>query len=222
MSANGQLSSSELSRIYHPTYKVYLEKRAAAAFNTLRLWSKRWMKIDLYPTGEISAYRDLAGQQKTWATYQAGGPLAAVPGTSNHGWGKAIDLPTWTMQNLIHRFGKRVGWDKIEAPSEPWHFNFVGPFSRPNPGLSVNYPVARLGSGGFGQKWFVKKLQRRLKRLGYKSIVVDGDFGKNTNEKLRHFQKSKGLKVTGVTDKTTWKTLYKSKPKDYKRKYLNG
>jgi len=223
MSENGKLSRSELSRIYHPNYKVYLEHESAAAWNTLRIWSKRWLKIDLYPTGENSAYRTYEMQEYYWNLYQLGqGNLAAVPGTSNHGWGRAIDLATTAMKTILDRFGSRVGWEKIEAFSEWWHYNYTGGFTRPNPGISVKYPVARKGSGGFGQKWFVKKLQRRLRRLGYKEVKVDGDFGNTTNEKLRHFQKSKGIKVDGATDKTTWKALYNSKPKDYKRKYLNG
>ena len=220
MSSNGRLASNELTRIYHPTYKVYLENDAAAAFNTLRIWSAKWMKTDLYPTGEISAYRDIAGQNQTWAIYQAGGNLAAYPGTSNHGWGKAIDLATSAMWSIITKFGKKVGWSKIEAFSEPWHFNFVGPYNRPNPGISVKYPIAREGSGGWGQKWFVKKLDRRLRKLGYKSVKVDGEFGSVTKEKVKHFQKNKGLTADGVVGEKTWKALYAANPKDYKRKYL--
>jgi LAS superfamily LD-carboxypeptidase LdcB len=55
----------------------------------------------------------------------ADGGLAAVPGTSNHGWGLAVDVDTdqagaqqW-MQANGHRFGF------VEAVRrEPWHWEF--------------------------------------------------------------------------------------------------
>ena len=219
MSQNGRLPKSELSRIYHPQYKVYLEKRAAAAFNTLRIWSKKWMKVDLYVTGERSAYRSYAEQQYFWNLYQSGqGNLAAYPGTSNHGWGKAVDLAAWPMKVILDRFGAKVGWKKIEAFNEWWHYNYVGGFDRPNPGLSVKYPVAKKGSGGFGQKWYVKKLERRLRKLGY-NVKVDGHFGIVTRSAVENFQKNKGLKVDGIVGKKTWIALANANPRAYRRKY---
>lgn len=218
MSQNGRLSKSELRRIYYPGQKVYLEKRAAASFNTLRIWSKKWMKVELHPTGTRSAYRSYEEQVYFWNLYVSGkGALAARPGTSNHGWGKAIDLPTYTMQQIVKRFGKNVKWSKTEAFSEPWHYNYTGGYNRPNPGLSVAYPVARRGSGGWGQKWYVKKIQRRLRKLGYKAVKVDGDFGKVTEEKVKHFQRITGLKNDGVVRKATWIKLWKITPKRKKQ-----
>ena len=216
---NGKLPKSDLKRIHHPNYKVYLRKDAAASFNTLRLWSKKWLKKDLYPTGAMSAYRSLQQQSALWTIYQSGGNLAAVPGTSNHGWGKAIDLPTWTMQQVIKKFGQNVGWNKIEAFSEPWHYNYVGNYKRPNPGLSVKYPRAKKGSGGWGQKWFVKKLERRLKKLGYKNVTVDGQFGKVTDRAVKDFQRNKGLKADGIVNKKTWQALYNAKPRGYRKQF---
>lgn len=219
MSQNGKLPKSELSRIYHPQYKVYLEKRAAAAFNTLRIWSKKWMKVDLYVTGERSAYRSYTEQEYFWKLYQSGqGNLAAYPGTSNHGWGKAVDLAAWPMKVILDRFGAKVGWKKTEAFNEWWHYNYVGGFSRPNPGLSVKYPVAKKGSGGFGQKWYVKKLERRLRKLGY-NVKVDGNFGIVTRSAVENFQKNKGLKVDGIVGKKTWVALANANPKAYRKKY---
>jgi hypothetical protein len=219
MAANGKLPRSELARIYHPQYKVYLEKRAAAAFNTLRIWSRRYMRVDLYPTGPRSAYRSYEEQVYFWNLYKSGkGNLAAYPGTSNHGLGKAIDLASLPMKVILDRFGKRVGWKKIEAFNEWWHYNYVGGFKRPNPGINARYPIARKGSGGFGQKWFVKKLERRLRRLGYK-VKVDGSFGIVTKGAVENFQKNKGLKVDGVVGAKTWQALYKANARSYKKKY---
>jgi D-alanyl-D-alanine carboxypeptidase len=55
----------------------------------------------------------------------ANGGLGAVPGTSNHGWGVAVDADitnpatkAWLQANG-HRFGF------VEAvPREPWHWEF--------------------------------------------------------------------------------------------------
>lgn len=62
--------------------------------------------------------------------------LAATPGTSNHGWGTAIDVNgldygtpayNWLMKN-----GKRFGWENPEwavqggSKEEPWHWEYIG------------------------------------------------------------------------------------------------
>jgi hypothetical protein len=219
LSENGKLPKSQLSRIYHPNHKVYLEKEAAAGFNTLRIWSKKWMNIDLYPTGPRSAYRSYEEQLYFWNLYQSGkGNLAAYPGTSNHGWGKAIDLAGWSMKTILDKFGSKVGWKKTEAFEEWWHYNYVGGFKRPNPGTNARYPTARKGSGGFGQRWYVKKLERKLRKLGYK-VKVDGEFGSLTNKSVKDFQKNKGLKPDGIVGLKTWVALESSNPKSYKQRF---
>jgi hypothetical protein len=122
------------------------------------------------------------------------------------------------MKVILDRFGAKVGWKKTEAFNEWWHYNYVGEFNRPNPGLSVKYPIAKKGSGGFGQKWYVKKLERRLRRLGY-NVKVDGNFGIVTRAAVENFQKNKGLKVDGVVGKQTWIALANANPRAYRRKY---
>ena len=64
--------------------------------------------------------------------------LAAVPGTSNHGWGLAVDLCggiehygtaqyTWMMANA-GRFGfLHPDWaDPGNGREEPWHWEYAG------------------------------------------------------------------------------------------------
>lgn len=207
MASNGKLPSSSLSRIYHPSKEVYLSKEAAAGWNTLRLVCKKYLKVDIYPLGSDSAYRSYERQVYYWNLYQSGqGNLAARPGTSNHGWGNAIDLASIPMRGVVDRLGKNYGWRKVEAPSEWWHVNYVGGFNRPNPGTSVDYPVARRGSGGRGQRWFVKRLQKRLSKHGF-TVKVDGDYGRSTGVKVREFQKSRNLRPDGVVGEKTWKRL---------------
>ena len=54
----------------------------------------------------------------------------------------------------------------------------------------------------------VKKLQQRLKDLGYFSGSVSGDFGADTEMALRAFQERNGLWVDGVAGEDTQRMLY--------------
>ena len=122
MSSNGRLTSSELTAI--PSGR--LEHNAA------RGWNAGPAKAGLLPLGPQSSYRDYSNQQYFWNLYQSGrGNLAAFPGTSNHGWGKAVDLKAPWMRNWIDAHGAKYGWKKVEAPSEWWHVNYVGGFTGP-------------------------------------------------------------------------------------------
>ena len=47
----------------------------------------------------------------------------AKPGTSNHGFGEAVDLDP-EGKGWIDTHGKDFGWCHGEAPEEPWHFTF--------------------------------------------------------------------------------------------------
>ena len=81
-------------------------------------------------------YRDYAGQVywRTWWCNVGKCGNAAVPGTSNHGWGKAIDfhdlsggLPT---NGAAYRWLKanagRFGWNNPILTNEAWHWEWVG------------------------------------------------------------------------------------------------
>ena len=57
----------------------------------------------------------------------------------------------------------------------------------------------------------VKKVQKRLKELGYYSSSVDGDFGDATKTAVRNFQKNNGLTNDGVVGKKTLEKLNSSK-----------
>ena len=54
----------------------------------------------------------------------------------------------------------------------------------------------------------VKLAQAALQCWGY-TIVVTGIFGKEMDEKIRHFQKAKCLDPDGEIGPTTWKELLK-------------
>jgi LAS superfamily LD-carboxypeptidase LdcB len=81
------------------------------------------------------SYRTYAGQVRLYGEKPA---LAAVPGTSNHGWGLAVDLCggiqdfdtpqyTWMAANA-GRFGfLHPTWaDPGNGREEPWHWEYAG------------------------------------------------------------------------------------------------
>jgi D-alanyl-D-alanine carboxypeptidase-like protein len=135
MAVNGQLPPDALA----PIASGQLEKAAAAAWNAMNV-EARANGLQLVPTGSKSSYRTYAQQQELYALYQSGkGNLAAVPGTSNHGWGLAVDLATTQMRSLLDRIGRKYGWAKdwSDAPSEWWHIKYrTGVWSGPDPGPS--------------------------------------------------------------------------------------
>lgn len=79
-----------------------------------------------------SCYRTYDQQQTAWANYQNGGNLAARPGTSNHGWGLAIDVAMsryggfsspnykWLAEN-----GPSYGFRAGVVSSEAWHIEYA-------------------------------------------------------------------------------------------------
>jgi hypothetical protein len=145
MSENGRLPKSDLA----PIPQGELRKDAAAA------WNAKQGPADngLYPTGSMSSYRTYDEQVYLYRLYQEGkGNLAADPGTSNHGWGVAVDLALEWMRSWIDDHGARFGWRKTEAFSEWWHVNFVGGVSFPT------FEVLRRGSRGKRVRWYTKRL----------------------------------------------------------------
>lgn len=103
--------------------------------------------VTLRPT---SCYRDLAGQvaaRESWCDRGAC-HMAAVPGTSNHGWGKAIDFADqtgsldWESPGYIwlKQWGDHYGWmhPTVMEPNgpvpEPWHFEWIGDGGKMFPG----------------------------------------------------------------------------------------
>jgi hypothetical protein len=133
MSANGQLPASELA----PIAGGQLSKDAAAAWNAMNA-EARAKGRELRPTGSKSSYRTVAQQVELWNAYTAGtGNLAARPGTSNHGWGLAVDLATPEMRTMVDQIGAKYGWSKqwSDAPSEWWHLKYKpGVWSGADPG----------------------------------------------------------------------------------------
>jgi hypothetical protein len=155
MPRNGALSVAELSRLHHPHgVATYLRKDAAVAWEAMRQASLIERGVDLYALGPISAYRSYADQVRMKQYWTARGTpwKAATPGTSNHGWGVAVDVGDgnpavsqrmWTSVNAI---GRRYGWSHDEGArvGEPWHFRYVGGYHPPDPWVDLTDRERRL------------------------------------------------------------------------------
>jgi D-alanyl-D-alanine carboxypeptidase len=133
MSQNGRLNPDELA----PILQGQLAKEAAAGFNAMNVEARK-RGLELHPTGSMSSYRTYDQQVYLYNEYQAGrGALAAQPGTSNHGWGLAVDFPTQQMRSMVDAIGAQFGYSKSwsDAPSEWWHIKYQsGHYSGPDPG----------------------------------------------------------------------------------------
>ena len=109
---NGQIAASDLCTLWDGTHM--LRGDAAVALAELNLTFRAAYGRDLCLT---DSYRTLAEQRRL--AYTKGG-LAATPGTSNHGWGLAIDLcHSETANSGVMRWlndnGPVFGWE-----NPPW------------------------------------------------------------------------------------------------------
>ena len=129
--ANGQIPAAALCPVWAAPGAL-LRADAASAFRRL---SREYTLAFNTPICLTDSYRTRAGQV---AVFAAKPNLAAIPGTSNHGWGVALDLC-----GGIESFGTpQHAWLLAHAPlygwfhpawaapggsrPEPWHWEFAG------------------------------------------------------------------------------------------------
>lgn len=159
---NGKLGNDLLVDI---GYNTRLERTAA------RAWTALWVagqaeQIDLTWTYG-GGYRSLASQEalfyQRWQTtprkgadtafyngvqwwLKAGVARAGVPGTSNHGWGLAIDTALGDQPANAVGITPQINWMVANAPqmgfswesqSEPWHIRYVTGDSIPQRVLDI-------------------------------------------------------------------------------------
>ncbi|MEU2202039.1 PASTA domain-containing protein [Isoptericola sp. NPDC019482] len=127
--ANGRIPASALCPLdFAPGHMLRCD-----AAEQLSALSKEYEKEFGVPIPMTDSYRSLELQIRVKATK---GWLAATPGTSNHGWGLAVDLgyPISTFTSAEHTWmrvhGPDYGWDNPSwarstgSKPEPWHFEF--------------------------------------------------------------------------------------------------
>lgn len=72
--------------------------------------------------------------------------------------------------------------------------------------IRINYKPQSQG-GKYNRSYTIKRLQMELKRLGYFTASVDGNFGPLTKEAVRAFQQVKGLTVDGIAGFDTFDAM---------------
>lgn len=85
---------------------------------------------EFMPAGSASSARTFQQQVGLKADWAARGEpqKAAEPGTSNHGWGLAVDVLGPRAQAWLARHGMAYGWSHDEGArvGEVWHYRYVG------------------------------------------------------------------------------------------------
>ncbi|MBC3762779.1 D-alanyl-D-alanine carboxypeptidase family protein, partial [Quadrisphaera sp. RL12-1S] len=128
-SRNGRLDDDQMCDLWSPGHQ--LRSDAAVAFAELNLAYHDHFGKDIVIT---DSYRSYAAQV---AVRRKKPGLAAVPGTSEHGWGLAVDLGDGVQNSDEHydwliENAPKYGWDHPSwarrgggGPYEPWHWEFV-------------------------------------------------------------------------------------------------
>lgn len=216
MADNGRLPQSSLGRITNAASgeAAYLRKDAARAFNAMNAESERRFGTTLRATSGRTAYRTYAAQMYFWNLYITGrGNLAARPGTSNHGWGIAVDFASPKMRWIVDRIGAKYGFAKrwSDAPSEWWHIRFD-----PSHVTADLTPFKPLRYRSQGKR--VAYIQYKLRMAGYKGVPAKGKdgrgfYGKSTKAAVRRFQRKHHLSADGIVGEKTFNALKRVKPR---------
>lgn len=75
--------------------------------------------------------------------------------------------------------------------------------------VDVRSAFPEKGASGVEAKWTVKDIQNALKNAGFDPGTIDGKLGPRTQQAVKEFQRTKGLKVDGKVGPQTWGELNK-------------
>ncbi|SKC81656.1 PASTA domain-containing protein [Krasilnikoviella flava] len=155
--ANGRIPTSALCPLdFAPGHMLRCD-----AAQQLSALSKEYEKAFGVPIPMTDSYRTLESQIRLKATK---GWLAATPGTSNHGWGLAVDLglPISTGTSAEYTWMRvhapDYGWDNPSwawltgSKPEPWHFEFFAAGPIPDRAWSADDVASDGGSSTVGSE----------------------------------------------------------------------
>lgn len=214
---NGRLPATALAEIKsHKKYYNIVRKaqpKAAASFDRLDAAFYKKFGKHIYITDSYRSYEEQVDVKKRK------GAFAATPGTSNHGWGLALDLGSninvatsaehrWMDANAPAFGWENPWWAKDSNPAngqfEPWHWEYDEKKDTKK-GLAI---IATLNAAVYSE-W-----QRQLGRL-----ADDGVFGAKSATRLRArlnaksgnggFSLKSPLKGDGPLNARDWKAVQK-------------
>lgn len=120
---NGRVPEAQLVPLGQSGHR--LAAPAAAAFAELEA-AARASGVSIRVSDSYRSYDEQVDMVRRKGLYSEGG-LAAEPGSSQHGWGLAVDLDLDPRaQAWMREHGGRHGFVE-DVPREPWHWTFRGP-----------------------------------------------------------------------------------------------
>lgn len=157
--------------------------------------------FDDYTYASINLYK----RQGRWAISPARGYQIFFGGSGHTGWVESVDSKIHTIEgnksDQVMRCTYALNDSRIIGYGMPRYELLSG-------GLTAeNMPLIKKGATG----WAVRELQKRLNAASYNGkivLTVDGDFGNNTYNALRAYQKDRGLEVDGECGKNSWQSLF--------------
>lgn len=213
-SSNGKIPDSELAYVNTPDGGKSVAKlnlNAAKDFNKMVEDAKK-DGVNIKLSGANSGYRKLGSDEGDWKTtcnnqgftqwcawkkYKAKvGNEAAYPGTSNHGFGSAIDVANCSRGSKVHNWlsknSKKYGFEPYK--NESWHWDHTGSITNSsNIDNSVKEPtnvtkppiVTNTETSETKPLYYYMKEAQKL--LNMPEAEQDGKFGKNSLQALKDF-----------------------------------
>ena len=157
--------------------------------------------FDDYTYASINLYK----KQGRWSSSPARGYQIFFGGSGHTGWVEIVDGQIHTIEgnksDQVMRCTYALNDSRIIGYGMPKYELLSG-------GLTAeNMPLIKKGATGFA----VVELQKRLNAASYNGktiLTVDGDFGDNTYNALKAYQKDRGLEVDGECGKNSWQSLF--------------
>lgn len=172
---NGKIPADLLERVlnFRPLYSGVTSAAGSDllrqdARDQLRLLQFEFFRVFGKSLDVSEAYRGLTRQTAVWQIMLGGGPLAAVVGTSNHGWATACDFGY-----PVSKFGtpEKI-WMDANAPLYGWHPTGNG-FTRPEawhydytPGTATIIDLAGSGAVPLDEEFTVAQFDTIMAQLG--------------------------------------------------------
>lgn len=109
--------------------------------------------------------------------------------------------------NLKAKISYVLGYVGFDGPVVPVYVPVPVP-QKPQPPVN-NYPAYPMLLKRGSKNVFVRQFQAKLRDRGW-NITVDGDFGEQTFNIVKQYQREKGLTVDGIIGPQSWRSIFTS------------